>query len=188
MLLRRGFLAAGLAMATLLGLAPEAMAQRDAGSKMRGEFGTGFYAGRSAGRKMRSVRSYSQGVYEYATRAPKMATVVTESDSELIGQTLQSTKRDVSTMRKEHAADKEILARLDEIDKHLAAALEQHKKMHEECCKDEPNADMTMVCCNDLMKELDKAIAEHAALMRKLYLDKTDKAEKPAADKKKAEK
>lgn len=135
---------------------------------------------------MRSARTYSRGVYEYATRAPKMATVVTESDSELIGQTLQSAKKDVSTMRKENPSDKEILARLDEIDKHLAAALAQHKTMHEECCKDEPNAEMTMECCNDLMKELDKAIAEHAALMRKLYPDKANKDTAP--EKKKADK
>lgn len=146
-----------------------AFAQRDAGAKMRGEFGTGFWSStRSAGRYLQSANEGCQDLYQYAQTAPKVAPAVAKPASEDIAKNVQAAKKDLGTVRKEATGDKAVLAKLDAIEKHLAAAMEHHKKMHEECCKDDANSETTAECCSDMLTEIEKAQAEHRALLRLL--------------------
>lgn len=148
-------------------------AQRDAGAKARGEFGTGFWTNQSAGRHMGYSRGYAQGLCDYSANVQAVSPQVAQPTSDMLGQTLSAAKKDIQTVRKELGADKEVKARLDEIEKHLNAALAHHKSLHMECCKESGDVVAAMTCCSDLIKEVEKAQAEHSALLRKLYPGKT---------------
>lgn len=156
-----------------------AFAQRDAGAKIRGEFGTGAYSStRSAGRYLQSANDGCQDLYQYTYTTPAVAPPVAKKASEDISKNVDAAKKDLGTVRKEAASDKAVLAKLDAIEKHLAAAMGHHKMMHEECCKDHVDAEKTADCCSDMITELEKAQAEHRALMRLLNPPKPVTAEK----------
>ena len=162
----------------------EANAQRDAGAKMRGEFGTSTYQStRSAGQYLQSANAGCNDLYQYAQTAPKVAPAVAKPASENIAKSVDGAKKDLGTVRKEATGDKAVLAKLDAIEKHLAAAMEHHKKMHEECCKDDADGEKTADCCSDMLTEIEKAQAEHRALLRLLNPPKAAPApaKKPAA-------
>lgn len=148
---------------------PMIYAQRDAGAKARGEFGTGFWSNQSAGRHMGYSRGYAQGLYDYSSNVQSVSPQVAQPTSDMLGQTLSAAKKDIQTVRKELGADKDVKARLDEIEKHLNAALAHHKSLHMECCKESGDTAALMTCCSELIKEVEKAQSEHNALLRKLY-------------------
>jgi hypothetical protein len=56
------------------------------------------------------------------------------------------------------------------INEHLTAAAKHHTMLHEECCKDSVDGAVCMTCCNNILLELDKAQAEHDALIRSLEI------------------
>ena len=171
-----------LAAAVLTVGISDATAQRDAGAKMRGEFGTGPYSStRSAGRYLQSANDGCQDLYQYTYTTPAVAPPVAKKASEDISKNVDAAKKDLGTVRKEATTDKAVLAKLDAIEKHLAAAMGHHKMMHEECCKDHVDGDKTADCCSDMITELEKAQAEHRALVRLLNPPKpvtADKAKK----------
>jgi hypothetical protein len=169
-----------LAAAALTVGISEANAQRDAGAKMRGEFGTGAYSStRSAGRYLQSANDGCQDLYQYTYTTPAVAPPVAKKASEDVSKNVDAAKKDLGAVRKEAAGDKAVQAKLDAIEKHLAAAMDHHKMMHEECCKDHVDADKTADCCSDMLTELEKAQAEHRALMRLLNPPKPATADKP---------
>ena len=77
-------------------------------------------------------------------------------------------KTHLATMKKDLAADKESVAAVENLDKELASAVSHHKEMIK-CCENQTfDKIATMTCCKDLVKDLDKIHAEHAALMQRL--------------------
>lgn len=132
----------------------------------------GGYSAYSAGTRLNDARQYTQQLYDYTqcAPAPQLQPMITKVESEHIGQTIQAAKQNLAVVKKEaeKSDDKAILKKLESIDKHLVSAVEHHKKMHMECCKDEVNGKSTGTCCDELMTELDKALSEHASLMRLL--------------------
>lgn len=132
----------------------------------------GGYSAYSAGTRLYDARQYTQQLYDYTQCAPaqQLQPAITKVESEHIGQTMQAAKQNLAVVKKEaeKSGDKNILKKLESVDKHLVAAMDHHKKMHMECCKDEINGKTTGTCCDELMTELDKALAEHASLMRLL--------------------
>jgi hypothetical protein len=132
----------------------------------------GGYSAYSAGTRLYDARQYTQQLYDYTQCAPasQLQPVVTKVESEHIGQTIQAAKQNLAIVKTEaeKAGDKAILKKLESIDKHLVSAMEHHKKMHMECCKAEIDGGAAANCCDELMTELDKALAEHASLMRLL--------------------
>ncbi len=93
---------------------------------------------------------------------------IPRNDAVIIGHALTGAQQSLAVTKKELANDKDALARIEVLEKHLAAAVEKHKELHAECMKPTADGKMTASCCNDLMKDLDKAIAEHDALVRKV--------------------
>lgn len=157
-----------LAIATLLGI-PSALAQRDAGSKIRGEYK--FYGG-AAGRSMRGAREYSREYRQYVRTAPaqKVNPEVAREAADAIGQYITKAQQHMAWMRKQADAgkDKETLASLDVIDKNLADAAKSHAEMHETCLKDNVDAAASMECCKVIDDSLSAAITEHDKLMKRL--------------------
>jgi hypothetical protein len=157
-----------LAIATLLGI-PSAFAQRDAGSKIRGEYN--FY-GSSASRSMRGAREMSQAYRQYVRSAPqqKVNQEVAKEAADAIGDYIAKAQKHMAWMRKQAQTDndKATLASLDVIDKNLAGAAKSHAEMRETCLKDNVDAAGSMECCKMIDDSLARAIAEHDKLMKRL--------------------
>jgi hypothetical protein len=94
-----------------------------------------------------------------------------------IGRNLDEAKRHLAAMKKDFADDKEAVAGIENLERQLAAAFDHHKLLCECCEKQTFEAITAMKCCNDLVSQLDKIVAEHDALMRRLV----SKAAVPAA-------
>lgn len=158
-----------LALLALLVPASTALAQRDAGSKIRGEYN--FYGG-AAGRSMRGAREYTQSYREYVRTAPqqKVEPQVAKETADAIGDYITKAEKHFAWMRKQAQAgsDKETLTSLDVIDKNLADAKKHHAGLCEYCEKETVDAKGSMQCCQEIDASLSKAIAEHDKLMKKL--------------------
>lgn len=158
-----------LALLALTIPASTAYAQRDAASKIRGEYN--FYGG-SAGRSMRSARESSESYREYVRTAPekKVNPEVARAAADSIGDYITKAQKHMAWMRKQADAsnDKETLTSLTSIDKNLADAAKSHAEMHETCLKDTVDGTATLNCCKVIDDSLAKAIAEHDKLMKRL--------------------
>lgn len=159
----------GLAV-VLLAAVPFSFAQRT-GAKQRGEFGTGFWKHQRASRNIRHARDYSQDLYRYSRDAATVEPEVAQSESEQLGRNIHAAQKEITSVRKEHASDKDVLRSLESIEAHLKKAAEHHKSLHAECCKDAVDGSVGMECCHVITQELDRALTEHGALMRKLDLN-----------------
>ena len=156
-----------LATAAMLLVSQSAFAQRDAGSKVGGEYN--FY-GRSAGGAMRSAREHSTYYREYAEPAQKVNPEVAKESVDTIGDYIKKSKKHLASMRThaKAASDKETLASLDSIEKNLAAAEKSHEDMRETCMKDTVDGKASLECCKVVDESLAKAIAEHDKLMKRI--------------------
>jgi hypothetical protein len=85
-----------------------------------------------------------------------------------VGKNLEQAKKEFAQVRKEPQLDKQTLAELDQIDKHLDAAIKVHAKLHEVCMQEMVDAGESMKCCEDINSELSKAIELHDKLMKRL--------------------
>lgn len=164
-----------------------------ADAKARGQFN--FY-GRSAGRALRgarestgSFREYVQGTQPITPQivrnqpgvreeivireqpgeiicSPQIAQVATDE----IGDSIIKSEKHLAWMRRlaEAQKDKDTLASLDSIDRHLAVAKQHHATLCTRCMSDNVDANAAMVCCQTIDDALGKAISEHDALMKRL--------------------
>ncbi len=165
-------LVAVLAIATLLGI-PSAFAQRDAGSKIRGEYN--FYGG-SASRSMRGARETSQAYRQYVQSAPqqKVNQEVAKEAADAIGSYITKAQAHMAWMRKQATTSNDMaaLTSLDSIDKNLADAKKHHESLCEYCEKEDVEAKGSMECCQEIDASLAAAITEHDKLMKRLAGDK----------------
>lgn len=140
-------------------------AQRDAGSKARGEYN--FYGG-AASTAMRSAQESSSVYRAYAKAAQPVNPEVAREAADAIGTYITKAQKHMAAMRKQATGDKATLTSLDSIDKHLGAAAKSHAEMKETCLKDNVDGAATMDCCKMIDDHLAKAIAEHDKLMKSL--------------------
>jgi hypothetical protein len=171
----RTLLMAGAIIAT----AQIASAQiRDAGSKIRGDYMPGDTV-RSSYRSIQHARDYAYDyrayVQEQRQNKQPISAAVAKEHAEGIGHNIALTQKHLAEMRKHAAGDKETLAAIDSIDTHLKNASKHQAEMLEGC-KGEVAADGTMKCCGDVAEDLDKAVAEHDKLMKKLAAKKAGSA------------
>jgi hypothetical protein len=160
-----------LALLALVVPTSTAVAQRDAGSKIRGEYN--FYGG-AASRSMRGAREYAQSYREYARTAQPVDPAVAKETADAIGDYITKSEKHLAWMRKQAQAgnDKETLTSLDAIDKNLADAKKHHAGLCEYCAKETVEAKGSMQCCQEIDASLAKAIADHDKLMKRLATKK----------------
>src|SRR5262245_52315261 len=158
-----------IVLVALLGSAMYAGAQ--VSPKASGQYGKGFWDNHRAAQSMRHARENSNQLYRYQRWVPAVEPEVVRSEATQLGQNIEKSQKDVAALKKSHGSNQDIVSNITVIEQHLAKAAEQHKMLHEECQKDTMNTEKGMECCNAITKELDKAIAEHAGLMRKLKID-----------------
>jgi len=157
----------GFGLALLMAIGSPLFAQRDATAKAQGIFG-GSPSMKSTSRNLHTARGYASGVYSYPAPMMQSQPSIPRQEAVIIGHALTGAQQSLVITKQQLANDKDALARIDVLEKHLAAAVENHKQLHAECMKPAADGKMTASCCNDLIKDLDKAIAEHDALVRKV--------------------
>ncbi|MBL4884889.1 MAG: hypothetical protein JKY95_10185 [Planctomycetaceae bacterium] len=145
--------------------------------------GKGYWSNQRASRSIRHAQDYSRDLYHYSRQGKGVTPDVAKSESEGLGKNIESAKKELAALSKQYEGDKEVQTALKEINKHLNDAGATHGNLHGECCKDIPNGDAVMDCCSDITKELDKAAAEHKALLRLLAKRNQEKQPEKKADK-----
>jgi hypothetical protein len=134
--------------------------------KAAGDYSTPFW-GNSAGRSIRHARDYSGGYRRYARQAPSVNQRIAQHEADGVGHNINAAKTQYAELRKA-TTDKETLASLDAIEKHLAEAVKAHAQMDEMCKMEMVDGAGTMKCCDDIDAALEKALAEHEKLMAKI--------------------
>lgn len=162
-------LVGGMVLAMVVATFPgTALAQRDAGAKMRGEIGTGFWNNQSAQRRMGHARDYASGLFDYSWRSrrfnPRYATFETVE----LERNVQAAQKNLAVVGEEHAENKQVLTALESINKHLITALEHHAAYCRACAQEDGDRANMMACCSEMLVMLDKAITEHQALIRRI--------------------
>ena len=113
---------------------------------------------------------YSRDIYRYSRDAGRVDPAVAKSESEELGRNIAKAQNELATAKKEAGNDAATLAALKSIEQHLSTAAAQHAMLHAECCKDAVDGDVCMKHCNQILLELDKAQAEHNALIRSMEM------------------
>jgi hypothetical protein len=159
------------AMLLLLAASSTALAQRPFRPNMYDRWGQN-----RSQRSMRHARDYSRDLYSYCREVKKVQPEVVKAESEKIGSNIAAAQKELTAVRKAAAGDQAALATLESVEKQLAKAAEIHKTLHAECGKDQIDGGVCTHCCSEISKELEKAMADHAALMRRVETEGTGDA------------
>lgn len=130
----------------------------------------GSHANQRVSRSVSHARDYARDIYHYSRVPNVIEPSVAKSESEELGKRITEAQQDLSVVGNELGNDAAARDNLKSIQDHLAAAQRQHAMLHEECCKDSVNGLTCMKHCNQILLELDKAQAEHDALIRSLEI------------------
>ncbi len=143
-------------------------AQKDAGSKARGEHSVPFWSSKASQRHFERARNYSYDFRGYVQANPKPAPAVVKEVTDGIGHNLAEAKKHLAQMKKDYATNKSAVAAIESLEKQVATAYEHHDKLMA-CCNDATfDAMKTMACCEDLGAEMDRLLDAHAKLMDSL--------------------
>lgn len=134
--------------------------------------GSGFWANQRTSRNIEHARDYSRSIGRYATQAPSINPVITQSESQMLGLQLQGIKRDMGIVREGYIGNPKVVDQVKVIDDKLAKASETQKMLHTECCKDTPDGKVCGDMATKLTTALDEIAKDHAKLMRMTGDDK----------------
>jgi hypothetical protein len=132
----------------------------------------GTWNNQRASRSIRHAIDYSRDITSYARGVDRIAPAVVKSESEELGRIIANGQKEIAAAREFAGTDTKALSAYKSIDGHLSAAAKHHTMLHEECCKDAVDGNVCAKCCNDILMELDKAKAEHDALIKSLEADR----------------
>ena len=157
-----------MAMAATAMLVTPAVAQKDAGSKSRGEATVSFWSSKASQRHLEGARNYSHDFRGYVQANPKPSPVVVKEVMTGIGHNLTEAKKHLAQMKAHYAANKSAVTAIESLEKQLVVAYDHHDKLMA-CCNDATfDAMKTMSCCEDLAAEMDKILDSHTKLMDSL--------------------
>jgi hypothetical protein len=166
------------AVITALGASVANAQIRAANSKILDDYLPGGYT--PASRSLYHARDYG---YEYRAYVTQVSTNNQTVDAEIakehaqgLGHNIALLEKHLASMRKHAAGDKETLASLDTIEKHVKAASASQAKLAGVVAKSPVDIPASTKFNEEAVKELDEAITEHDALMKKVAAKK-----KPAA-------
>lgn len=143
-------------------------AQKDAGSKARGESADSFWSSKYSSRRVQHARDYARDFHSYVNANPQPDPVVVKEVTSEIGRNIEEAQKHLATMKKDFSSDKETVTAIEKLEKQLVAAVDHHKMLCVCCEQTTFDQIKTMACCNDLAKQLDNFNADHDELMRKL--------------------
>lgn len=165
----------GMCLVMIVALTATDVSTADAQSIPKGKPHYGWRNERAA-RDMRHARDYSRDLYLYSRNTETVDPEIAKSESKTLGQNIAAAQKEIAGVRKEAGDNKETLQAVESIEKHLGNAAAMHKTLHEACNMTSVDGKASAHCCSVITKELEKAMAEHSALIRSI-----DHKEKPAA-------
>lgn len=189
-----------IVLATLMGLSGFASAQNVRSSidrKFHAE--GGFFETQRSSRGINHSRDYARNIYQYSSPRPvyqySQAVPVTQystapavvsapimkSESQWLGQTLVGAQQQVTALQEMCKGSPTKLESVKTISQHLTKAAELQKDLHVECCKETVDGMVCAMCASKIVKELDKAAAEHEALVREMEIDANHDGAHPPA-------
>ena len=157
--------------AVLAGLPTDVRAQHSAVWKVLGHDPDGwssFTDHQGAARRVEHAADYASDLQGYIVETPKPDPVVVKEMANEIGRNLEAAKKHFASMKKAATNDKETVAAIEKIEKHLSEAFDHHKMVMECCTNEDFDHIKTMTCCSGLSKEISKVNAEHNELMNSL--------------------
>ncbi len=144
---------------------------RDAAAKVRGEYGENYTP---ASRSLLHARDYANDYHSYVqqTRLDKgeVDPEVAKEHADELGRNIAMLQRHLVRMRKHAAGDKETLASLDVIDKHVKDAAKAQVALAALAANPPVDAEASEKYSDEASKSLDLAIAEHDKLMKRLAM------------------
>ena len=164
-----GVILTALAMATPV----ELFAQRGkspggltGGARLR----PGASANQRVSRNVTHARDYARDIYHYSRDSGAIEPTVAKSESDDLGKRISQAQKELTVVREEVGNDPDVSKSLKTIESHLATAEQQQSMLFKECCKESVDGLACMKHCNQILLELDKAQAEHDALMRSMEI------------------
>lgn len=105
-----------------------------------------------------------------------------KSESQWLGQSIVGAQQHVTALQEKCKNSPTKLESVKTISQHLTKAAELQKDLHMECCKETVDGMVCAMCASKIVKELDKAAAEHESLVREIEFDANHEiAHAPAA-------
>ncbi len=163
-----GNLVLGLAvMFALTSLAPQtASAQSKIRSTADRREGGGFWENSRASRNIQHARDYSQSIQQYTTQVPTINPVVTQAESQMLGQQIQGIQREMVVIREQNVSDPQVVEQVKGIETKLSQAVTTQKMLHEECCKNSPDGKVCGDMAAKITSTLDQVSKDHAKLLK----------------------
>lgn len=150
---------------------PMAQAQRSGGGVTGGaRLRPGSWNQQRASRSVRHARDYARGIYEHSRDAGTIPVDIARAESEELGRNIANAQQELQAVRQEVGQDPAAAASLKTINEHLSKAATEHAMLHKECGKESIDGSACMKHCNQILLELDKAQAEHNALLRAMEI------------------
>ena len=163
-----GKLGLGFALvAAFTAMAPQpASAQSRINDKVSRNNGASFFANGRASRNIQHARDYSRSIQQYTTQIPKINPVVTQAESQMLGQQIQGIQREMVVIREQNVSDPQVVEQVKGIETKLAQAATTQKMLHEECCKDSPDGKTCGDMAAKITTTLNQVGKDHAKLMQ----------------------
>lgn len=161
-----------LCAAALLSLASPALAQRDAGSKIRGD----AYSVNSGSMYQSHAHDHARVLSDYATSGKSVPKAVVKEHSDAIRTNVAAAKKANAGLSEE--AKKEAAKSLAIIEKAHAKVLESCNMLDECCATGDGDSTTVMECCKTVADEIKAAKAEQDKLAKQLKLDTKAPAKK----------
>ena len=163
-----GKLVLGLAvMFAATSLVPQPVsAQSRINSKVDRNNGRGFWANERASRNIQHARNYSRSIQRYTTQAPMIQPQVTQAESQLLGNQIQSIQREMVVIRDQSADNPQVVQQVKAIETKLSQAADTHEMLHAECCKDSPDGKVCGEMASKITTTLDQVSKDHSKLMK----------------------
>lgn len=140
-----------------------AYAQRDAGSKVRGD----YYLFDSAGTYQNHAYDHARVLNQYATEGTPVPKAIIQEHANALRYNVESSKRAYSKVSDAATKNAEVAKLIASIKAHQEKALETCNMLDMEA-KDDGDAKTVMKCCTEAEAELKAAAAEHEQLLKLL--------------------
>lgn len=156
-----------LAVAVSLLGGSSAFAQRDAGSKIRGD-ADNFYSGSAGGMYQRHAYDHALILQDYSTAGQPVPKTILQEHATAVRSNVEKSQRAYSSLSDSTKKDKEAAKLLASIEQHQSNALKMCDMLDAECAKPSGESATVMKCCATAADELKAAHEEHEKLMKLL--------------------
>ncbi len=156
-----------VAVFVALSVSSEALAQRDAGSKARGDV-YNFWNARSHNSH---AHQQAQSLYHYGQTKDVVPSAPAKEHITSVQQGVVASQKSLAELKKNHPDNKEALAAIAKIEEIQKKVLAQCEHVQKELAADTANSEAISACCVELNHDLDSAASELNKLKKALKIE-----------------